>query len=60
MRTIVTALITIVLVLFVIVGIYAATDVALNSAGGEFDSSLSFITGCLGESGECSLFGGGS
>lgn len=59
MRTIVTALITIVLVLFVMVGIYAATEVALNSAGTEFTSNIDFITGCL-SGGECEIFGGGN
>ncbi|MFO7793952.1 MAG: hypothetical protein R6V35_03160 [Candidatus Nanohaloarchaea archaeon] len=60
MRTIVAAMVTIVLVIFVIVGIYAATDVALNSAGAEFMSSSDFISGCLGGGEECNLFGGGN
>ncbi len=60
MRTVVSALVTIVLVLFVIVGIYAATSAVMGSAGNEFDTSINFISGCLGGEGECNLFGGGN
>lgn len=57
MRTTVTALMTIVLVVIVVVGIYTATDSVLNSGNTEILSFVDFFGDCLG-SGECELFGG--